>query len=129
MQEQIYSFLVGLLLGVVGGFFYELCSLARKPFHAKWVRYIVDFLFCAAFAGGYLALSLQTGAPVLRAYTVLACGIGFFLYSKSFHKMIAFFVEKIYNDYKGRTKRERRICRKGSRCPKKNQRGSPSAQP
>ena len=125
MREQIYCFLVSLLLGILGGLLYDALVLFRLPFKSKWARYLVDFAFCAVFAGGYLLFSVYMGLPGLRAYMFLSCMLGFLLYRKSFHKTVAFFAEKIYNAYKGRTKRDRRLCRKGLRCRKKKQGGSP----
>ena len=125
MQEQIFCFLVFALAGIAGGFLYDAVSLVRVPFRQPWVRYVADFVFCALFAAGALLFSVHMGFPTFRAYMFIACMLGFLLYYKSFHKIVAIFVEKMYNGYKGRTKRERHICRKGSRCRRKSQRGSP----
>jgi len=61
------------------------------------VRYVFDALFWVLFAGIYLFVAVMTGMPSLRFFTFLGCIGGLFLYLKSFHKIVAFFAERVYN--------------------------------
>ena len=113
--DQIFVFLVSVCCGAAGGLLYDgICAL-RAPFAHRAVTIVTDILFCVAFAAFYLAVCTALALPGLRFYSFVACALGFCLYLKSLHKIVAFFAKKIYNGL--RQKRRGRIA-----CPKKEAR-------
>ena len=115
MTEQFRVFLLCVLCGLVGGALYDVLFCAAYPFKKRAVKIGADVLFCVLFAGLYLVVSVHFRMPPLRLYSFLGCVAGFFLYWKSFHKIVAFFAEKVYNSYikQLRKRRDRKLCRKG----------------
>ena len=112
--NQIFICFVCVSCGIAAGIVYDFLFCVRYPFHRKWVTIAADILFFALFAGGYLFVSVLFSLPSLRIYMFVGCILGFFLYLKSFHKIVAFFAEKIYNSFEHRkTKKEE------GKCPKK----------
>ena len=109
--DQLYIFLVSAVCGVVGGLLYDAISLVRLPFSSLWIRYITDMLFCCLFAVLYLTVSVLCEFPDLRMYAFAACIVGFVLYLKSLHKIVAFLAKKIYNRIKP-IQKDKKICRK-----------------
>lgn len=116
--DQIFVFLVSVCCGAAGGLLYDgICAL-RAPFAHRAVTIVTDILFCVAFAAFYLAVCTALALPGLRFYSFVACALGFCLYLKSLHKIVAFFAKKIYNGL--RQKRRGR-----SACPEKEARDLP----
>ncbi len=109
-MSQLHIFLICTAVGVAAGPVYDLFDCLRRPFGWKWLRFITDFLFCLAFAGLYLCCAVFLSFPALRGYHIAGCLLGFFLYLKSFHKIVAFFSERVYN--------RRKHPRKGKRWTK-----------
>lgn len=116
--DQFYVFMISVCCGAAGGLLYDALGIVRAPFRVPAVRIVTDILFCAAFAALYLAVCVALSLPDLRFYSFAACVLGFFLYLKSFHKIVAFFGRKIYNKMK-------QIRRGRSRCPKKEGKALP----
>ena len=112
--NQIFIFFVCVSLGIVAGPVYDFLFCVRYPFKRKWVTIVTDVLFFALFAGGYLFVSVLFSLPGIRVYMFAGCLLGFFLYLKSFHKIVAFLTEKIYNKLE-----LRKTQRKEGKCPKK----------
>ena len=116
--DQVFVFLVSVCCGAAGGLLYDgICAL-RTPFAHRAVTIVTDILFCVAFAAFYLAVCTALALPGLRFYSFVACALGFCLYLKSLHKIVAFFAKKIYNGL--RQKRRGRIA-----CPEKEARDLP----
>ncbi len=112
MTEQLRIFLLCILIGIVGGVLYDVFFLLRAPLRMRWVRILCDFLFCIAFGAVYLLFAVSFRMPPLRFYYILGLTLGLFLYLKSFHKIVAFFSEKLYN---GLTERHRGKSNHGRR--------------
>ena len=98
---QWQQFCVCILQGVVGGIIYEICSL---PFLAKGkckiyqlFRLVADVLFFALFALFCVYVGNRLGLPSIREYYFLGYAAGAVLYSKTFHKAVAFFKKICYN--------------------------------
>lgn len=112
MTDQLRIFLICVLIGVVGGALYDVFFFIRNCYRKQWFRVLCDILFCCAFATVYVLFSVTFGFPPLRFYFILGLTLGLFLYLKSFHKIVAFFSEKLYNGlnrrYKGKTRHGRR---------------------
>ncbi len=90
-------FLVCVFIGVFGGVIYDAFFLPRDLCRTKWLRFVCDFLFCLCFGAFYLFSAVNLALPPLRFFHLLGLLLGLFLYLKSFHKIIAFFSEKLYN--------------------------------
>lgn len=110
---QFHVFLLCAACGISGGVLYDLLFCLRYPLNKKWISVATDCLFCLLFAILFLGLSLSVGMGDLRFYMVFGCAIGFFLYLKSLHKIVAFFAERVYNKVGKQIKRmkdRRKIC-------------------
>ena len=101
---QWQQFCVCILQGVVGGIIYEICSL---PFLAKGkckiyqlFRLVADVLFFALFALFCVYVGNRLGLPSIREYYFLGYAAGAVLYSKTFHKAVAFLKKICYNGAK-----------------------------
>ena len=95
--DQFYIFLVCAVYGVFSGVIYDVIYCAVIPFKKSWVKIAGDLLFSAIFIALYIFLSLLFSFPAFRLYMFLGCAVGFYLYLKSFHKIVAFFALKVYN--------------------------------
>ncbi len=109
MTDQFYVFLVGVCCGAAGGLLYDGVGWLRAllPFRAAQIA--TDILFSLLFAAGYLAVNTALMLPGLRLYSFVACALGFLLYLKSLHKIVAFFGKKLYNGLK-RIQRGQKAC-------------------
>lgn len=116
VQDQLFVFLVCTLTGIAGGLLYDLFYTVRFFLRFRWVHIASDILFCLAFAGLYLLVSLCVELPALRFYSFIGCLLGLFLYLKSFHKIVAFFSERVYNGVKA-LRKERSECPKTPKKP------------
>lgn len=122
--NQFYIFLVCASCGIAGGVVYDMFYLLRTFVRVRAAEIAADVCFFAFFAGMYLFVSLLFGLPDLRFYMFLGCLIGLLLYLKSFHRIVAFFAEKVYNrvkDKKQKQKAEEKLCRIRKRRRKESQ--------
>lgn len=104
---QFYIFLICLFCGVVSGVVYDVLYIARsivcgvnaEAFTVKDRIFIAvcDVLYCLVFAAGFIFVSVMFGFEDLRLYMLLGCALGAFIYLKSFHIIVAFSVNKVYN--------------------------------
>ena len=130
---RIYVFIICLFCGVVSGVLYDVlyvarvsvCGLNRSAYTAKDKIFIAvaDILYCLAFTAGFIFVSVMFDFEAFRPYMFLGCVLGALLYLKSFHEIIAFFVNKVYNGMViryGKLK-ERKV---GRAKEKQNRRGS-----
>ena len=118
--DQFYIFLVCTLFGAASGVIYDVIYCAVLPFKKSWVKIVGDLLFSAIFIVLYLFLSLLFSFPAFRLYMFLGCAVGFYLYLKSFHKIVAFFARKVYNKIRSRAhlaKKEKRVCHERKTTP------------
>ena len=130
---RIYVFIICLFCGVVSGVLYDVlyvarvsvCGLNRSAYTAKDKIFIAvaDILYCLAFTAGFIFVSVMFDFEAFRPYMFLGCVLGALLYLKSFHEIIAFFVNKVYNGMviKYGKLKERKV---GRAKEKQNRRGS-----
>ncbi len=123
MKEQIFCILVCALFGVSGGALYDVFSLPYRATRLRALRCISDALFCVGFGILFLLLSVRLRLPDLRAYMFFAILAGFFLYLKSFHKIVAFFVGIVYNRI-GKIRKGKRVWRNSGAFRKRKRVGS-----
>lgn len=95
--DQFYVALVCAACGAASGLAYDFFYLIRRFFPSRATDVICDVSFFLAFSAVYLYVSLLFGLPDLRVYMFLSCLVGLILYLKSWHGLVAFFSEKIYN--------------------------------
>ena len=110
----IFVFITCTCCGVVRGIVYDVlyiarsavCGIRKEAFTVKDRIFTVacDILYCLIFAAGFVFISVMFDFDSLRLYMLLACFLGAFLYLKSFHVIVAFFVKKVYNKFTSRRK-------------------------
>ena len=115
MTDQFHIFLVCVFVGVFGGLLFDVFFVVRNAYRKRWLRTVCDFLFALFFAALYLAAAVVLAFPPLRFFDLLGCIFGLFLYLKSFHKIVAFFSEKLYNKLNRRNKGKTEHGRRGKR--------------
>lgn len=113
---QFFIFLICLFCGLLSGVVYDVlyvarCILCGPHLFAYTVKdkiflIICDIIYCLIFAAGFIFVSVMFGFGQLRLYMLLGCVLGAIIYLKSFHIIVAFFVEKVYNIIS--TRKERR---------------------
>lgn len=104
-------FLICLAIGAASGVVYDLLYVARAAAaHAaaprrllartrfpQIVTAVCDLIYAAYLSAVFVCASVYFSFPDVRAYMFAAIFIGIMLYIKSFHIMVAFFVNKLYN--------------------------------
>ena len=125
-MEQFHAFLLCAACGIAGGALYDLFYFFSYHFKQRPVPIAADVLFCIVFAGGYLFFSTALSLPPMRFYLFAGLCLGFLLYIKSFHKIVAFFAKKVYNNsiQEKNSKRKRMLWRKRRKFRKKRREGS-----
>ncbi len=104
---QIFIFITCALSGIISGVAYDVLYIVRcilcGPYTAAYTVkdriFLVacDFLYCVIFAALYIFMSVLFNFGDLRLYMLLGCAAGAFIYLKSLHLIVAFFVKKVYN--------------------------------
>lgn len=102
-----FVFMICLFSGVISGVVYDvlfiarciLCGTDRDNYTVKDKIFIAaeDILYCLVFAAGFIFLSVTFGFESFRPYMFIGCVLGALMYLKSFHVIVAFFVNKVYN--------------------------------
>jgi hypothetical protein len=100
--------------GIVSGAFYDVLYIARcavcgvnKSVYTikdKIFIFFCDLFYFVIFALGFIFMSNVFDFFEFRLFMLLACGVGAILYLKSLHILVAFFVNKVYNDITKRNK-------------------------
>lgn len=125
-MSQLHAFLLSAAFGVFCGFFRDALYPLRRAFRGRAWEIAADALTFAAFGAGYLFFALFLGLPAFRLYHFLGLCLGFFLYLKSFHKIVAFFGKKVYNFFRKISQKTRALLCRGSETifRKRKRRGS-----
>ena len=123
---QIFIFIICTFCGVVSGIFYDVlyiarsavCGVRKEAFTVKDKIFTIacDVVYSLVFTAMFIFTSVMFNFYELRLYMLLGSLLGAFLYLKSFHVIVAFFVAKVYNKItlrklnspKGRKVNERR---------------------
>lgn len=114
--DQFYIFLVCAVFGIFSGAVYDLFYCATFPFKKSWVKITGDVMFSLVFILLYVFASLLFSFPAFRLYMLLGCAFGFYLYLKSFHKIVAFSVRKVYNKICS-TRKDKKVCHERTKIP------------
>lgn len=112
---QIFISLCCLLCGVASGVVYDLlyvircfiCGVNTSLYTVKDKIFLVfcDLLYALVLTAGYIFMSVLFGFENLRLYMPVCCIAGAFIYLKSFHIIVAFFTDKVYNGLNERRRR------------------------
>lgn len=104
---QIFIFITCAFCGVVSGVAYDIlyvarcavCGIHKEAFTVKDRIFTIacDIVYCLVFCAIFIFASVMFSFYELRLYMLLGCASGAFLYLKSFHVIVAFFVRKVYN--------------------------------
>lgn len=104
---QIFIFIVCTGCGVLSGIVYDVLYIARsavcgvrsETFTVKDKIFTIacDLLYSVIFCAMFIFTSIMFDFYELRLFMILGCVLGAFLYLKSFHIIVAFFVKKVYN--------------------------------
>lgn len=104
-----YIFTVCLFCGVISGVAYDVlyivrclaCGVKKENYTVKDRIFIIicDLIYCLLFAAGFIFVSALFGFGDLRLYMLAGCALGALLYLKSFHIIVAFLANKVYNIY------------------------------
>lgn len=95
--NQINFFLLCVAFGILSGVIYEIFYVLTFAFKNQTINGVRDFLFFACLSVLFLFYSVKLSFPNLRVYLCAGVVTGFFFYVKSFHKVVAFFINKSYN--------------------------------
>lgn len=114
---QIWHVLACLSAGLVAGALCEPLSAIFFLTRSKAVKIAADVLCGIVTALVFVLIFTAFALPDLRPYMLFFCGAGFWLWRRSFHRILDFFANKLYNKYRSSCKRiwlrlSRKLCRK-----------------
>ena len=101
-KGQFTYFLLSVAVGFVGGLLYEVFSLFRILFSCdkgKWkgIGIGLDIGFCLLFTIWCIYMSFCLRFPDFRVYVCCGWVLGFAIYLKILHRILAFFENVCYN--------------------------------
>lgn len=124
-----FIFMICLFCGVLSGTVYDvlyiarciLCGTDKENYTVKDKIFIAaaDVIYCLVFAAGYIFMSVMFDFEGLRFYMLLGCALGALMYLKSFHVIVAFSVNKVYNKIAVKLKSKLKSEKKLERAKKK----------
>ena len=97
---QLKRFFICVLIGLVGGLLYEICSifaLKHPKKMQKTLRFFADILFFLVFSVLCIVVLNHLLFPNLREYYYFGFALGLIFYLKTFHKAVAFLKNICYN--------------------------------
>ena len=104
---DIFYFITCTCLGIVSGIVYDIlyiarcivCGVHKQAYSVKDRIFTIacDVIYCLFFAASYVFVSVMFNFDNIRVFMILGCVLGAILYLKSFHLIVAFFVNKLYN--------------------------------
>lgn len=102
-EDQLRTFLLCVGTGFAGGFLYEVFFLFRLLFRCDkkkraWLSIVIDVLFWICFSAGCVYASVYFRFPDLRVYRIVGYFLGFIIYLKILHRIVAFFEKVCYNN-------------------------------
>lgn len=101
-KGQFVCFLLSIAVGFVGGLMYEVVFIFRFLFSCdkgkrKGIGIGLDIGFCLGFSAWCIYTSFCLRFPDFRGYVCLGWGVGFIIYFKILHRILAFFEKLCYN--------------------------------
>ena len=109
-RNQFTVFCLCLLIGGAGGVIYEPFVLLRWIFKChngknKIIGVMADLLFCFTFSILCIYASYRLHFPSFRMYMCIGYGVGFIIYLKILHRIVAIFEKVCYNIHTQRVKK------------------------
>ena len=95
--SQIFVLIACLFAGILGGVLYEPFWLIRRTLVERAIGILTDLIFFIVFAVIFVAVSVIFDFPAVRPYMLLGAMCGLLLYLVSLHRIVAFFIDKLYN--------------------------------
>lgn len=95
--NQIFVLIACLFAGILGGVLYEPFWLIRRTLVKRAIGILADLIFFIVFAVIFVAVSVIFDFPAVRPYMLLGAMCGLLLYLASLHRIVAFFIDKLYN--------------------------------
>ena len=123
--DQPRTAIICLFIGEICGLVYEPFSLLKSIINKKLINHVLNFTFLFLSAFIYTLMTAKFSLGNFRLYMAVFFLLGLILYLNSFHKIIAFFIIRVYNvfirkikrvvkrlkDYNDRPKKEKGIFR------------------
>ena len=101
ITEQLKLFFVCVCIGLAGGLARDAFAVSVSPFRDKksegYARFAYEICFFVAFAFSFIALQAKMAFPDFRGYMAIGLAVGFCLYYKFLHFLLAFFKKVCYN--------------------------------
>lgn len=101
-EDQFLTFLLCVGTGIVGGVIYELflicrilCGCEKKK--RKWLSVAIDLSFWICFSALCVYTSVYFRFSDLRVYRMIGYFLGFIIYLKILHRIVAFLEKVCYN--------------------------------
>ena len=101
-RNQFTIFCLCLLVGLIGGVVYEpfafirlVCKCRRDK--NKIIGVTADLLFCLLFSMVCIYAAYKLHFPDLRVYMCIGYGVGFIIYLKILHRIVAILEKVCYN--------------------------------
>lgn len=107
---QFYQFILAITIGLCSGILYEGNCICRFYCKNRIVIIFVDIAFFLLFAVSYMLFATIYFLPNFRIYIAVGCLLGFLIYYKSIHKILAILAKKCYSKYKSYISR-RKLCK------------------
>ena len=95
--NQFYIFLACVMFGALGGIIFSLFSLIKFFIKNKIFHAISDIVCMVILSVVFSDFSYKNNFPNIRVYMLLGVFLGLFMYLKSFHRILAKFIKKLYN--------------------------------
>lgn len=106
-MTQIYVFIECLFCGICVGIIYDLFAFLNFFIKNRIFTAIKDFSLMAILFILFVITAVIFEFPSFRLYMFIGCVLGLLIYIKSFHSMLDFFINKVYNLIKRKCKRKK----------------------
>lgn len=98
--NQLYILCASAFSGIIAGVLYEFFYLIRRFVKLRALKIFFDVLFFFLFAAIFIFVSVVFDFPKMRLFMIIGAFLGFFIYNRTFHRIVAFLIEKLYNKFK-----------------------------
>ncbi len=122
-QGQLFTFCLSVVVGFVGGIFYEIFAIFRLIFHFerkknKFWDVSFDILYLVGYAMYCIFASFILHFPNFRVYMWLGFGLGGLIYSKTLRRIVAFLEKICYTKLRGianKAKAKKKLSKSGDK--------------
>lgn len=96
-SDQPRTIIVCLFIGILVGVFYEPFYLLKLFYNSRVYKSVLDALWLFSSSFIYTFISCEYSIGNLRAYMIVLTLCGAVMYLLSLHKIIAIFINRVYN--------------------------------